>query len=203
MDTDPTQEPGIVTRRFGIRASRVLAGLLLAVLTWPVPGAETLEAAVEHNAGRFSLYAVSLIDLPEPRVRATLTHYENLPRVNGGIQAVEVLRRDPDGGVRMGVRSRVCILFICQHYRWEQEVRTQSDGTILAVIDPRASDFRDGWARWRLTPVGQRTRLVFDAELVPDFWFPPLIGPWLIKRKLYGEVLETAQGVERLAAGNP
>ncbi len=203
MDAIITQEFGIVTRRFRVRASHVIIGLLLAVLARPGIGAATLEATVSYNAGRFSLYAVSLIDLPEPRVRATLTHYENLPRVNGGIQAVEVLRRDPDGGVRMRVRSRVCILFLCQHYHWEQEVRTQSDGAILAVIDPKVSDFRDGWARWRLTPMGQRTRMVFDAELVPDFWFPPLIGPWLIKRKLYGEVLETAQGVERLASQPP
>jgi hypothetical protein len=37
----------------------------------------------------------------------------------------------------------------------------------------------------------------------PDFWIPPLIGPWLIKRKLLSETLETVDNLEQLAKNPP
>ena len=82
-----------------------------------------------------------------------------------------------------------------------QEAETLASGDIMTVIDPSMSDFREGRVRYRLLPEDEdSTRLVTDALVVPDFWFPPLIGPALIKRKLRDEALDTALGVERIAA---
>ena len=39
-----------------------------------------------------------------------------------------------------------------------------------------------------------------EADIIPEFWFPPVIGPLLIMNKLRNEALETAKGVERVAA---
>lgn len=66
-------------------------------------------------------------------------------------------------------------------------------------MDPSLSDFQEGWVHYRLRAENQHTRLLMDAELVPDFWFPPIVGALLIKRKLQNEALETAFGIERLA----
>lgn len=156
-------------------------------------------ASVSYHDGRFTLHTETLVRVPPEQVRAILTRYENLARVNSGIQSVQILARPAPGQVRMRVDSHACILVFCRAYRWEQEVREWPFGDVTAIIDPAVSDFREGRVRWQFLPVDDGTQLVFDATLAPDFWFPPLIGPWLIKHKLLNEALETARGVERLA----
>ena len=44
------------------------------------------------------------------------------------------------------------------------------------------------------------SRLIFFAALTPDFWVPPLIGPYIIKKKMREEAVETVLGLERLAS---
>ena len=154
---------------------------------------------MDYHAGRFTLHTEILIQVPATRVRAILTDYNNLPRVNGGIKTVQILARDADR-VRMGVSAGVCILFFCLDYAWVQDATSLPSGDIVTVIDPAVSDFQEGRVRYQMLPAERGySRLIMDAELVPDFWFPPLIGPWLIKSKLRNEALETAVGVERLA----
>ena len=174
-------------------------GLLLG-LTPTALGGQLISAVVEHEDGRFIVHADLLVNVPEPRTRAILARYQDLPKINSGIKNVQILEADAGGRVRMRVEASGCILFICLTYRWVQDARTLPSGDILTVFDPAQSDFRSGHVTYRLLPAAERTRLVMHAEIVPDFWFPPLIGPWLIKRKLRKEALETALGIERVAA---
>ena len=164
-----------------------------------IQAGEVTQATVDYVDGRFILHTDVLIKAPTSQVRAILTRYEKLPQVHGGIKAVEILTPAADGQTRMRVQSQVCILLICLHYQWVQTVRTLPSGDIVTEFDPGASDFREGWVRYRLLPEGEHTRLLMDARLTPDFWFPPVIGPWLIESKLRKEALATAWGVERLA----
>ena len=175
-------------------------GLAAALCLWACSAlaGEVLSAKVEHDAGRFTIYSDIRIQAPADRVRTILTRYENLPRVNGGIKSVKILQRRADGSARMRVLARICILFICREYHWVQEATTLPSGDILTVIDPEESTFREGWVRYQILPDGDNTRLVTNADLVPDIWFPPVIGPWLIKHKLQSETLETAEGVEHM-----
>ena len=181
---------------------RLGVAVALSLVACSALAGEVLSAIVEHDAGRFTIYSDIRIRAPADRVRAVLTHYENLPRVNGGIKSVEILQRRTDGSTRMRVAAGVCILFVCRNYHWIQEATILPSGDILTVIDPEESTFREGRVRYQILPDGDNTRLVTNADLVPDVWFPPMIGPWLIKHKLHSETLETAEGVERVAAQN-
>lgn len=186
------------------RARRICATALVLFLAPLAIGAgEVIKSVVERRGEHFIVHSEVLIQVPESRVRAILTQYENLPQVNPGIKAVQILTRRGNGQVRMRVVSEVCILVICLDYAWVQEVRTLPDNDIEAVIDPAESSFKEGEARWRLVAENGGTRLVFSADLVPSFWFPPGIGPLIIKHKLAREVLETALEVERLGQASP
>jgi hypothetical protein len=177
-----------------------LTVMLLLGLTPPAEGGQIISAVVEHEDGRFIVQADLLVNVPEPRTRAILTRYQDLPKINSGIKNVQILDSDAGGRIRMRVEASGCILFICLTYRWVQDARVLPSGDIMTVFDPAQSDFRSGHVTYRLLPAAEHTRLVMHAEIVPDFWFPPLIGPWLIKRKLRKEALETATGIERVAA---
>ena len=91
----------------------------------------------------------------------------------------------------------ICILVFCKQVEQMQRVVQVDSRTVEAVMLPGQGDFRTGFARWRFGGDGTATELYFTEELEPDFWVPPLIGPWLIERKLVREVTETVRYIEQ------
>lgn len=182
-----------------------LAGLVLGGLLAIPPSlaGDLTQATVAYADQRFTVHTELMVHAPAERVRTVLSQPDNLPRLNPAIEEVVILAQTATNQRRMRITSRVCISLICLRYRWVQEARTLSSGDIVTHFDPAASDFREGWVRYRLLPAGGHTRLLMDAELVPDFWFPPLLGPALIKHALRTEALATAAGIERLVAEQP
>ena len=175
--------------------------LLLVALSCPpfVHAGELTTSDVQHHNGRFTVHSSMLVRLPVSQVRKILTDFENLPRINSNIKTVNMLAPSRQGMMRMQLKSEVCALFICLDYRWVQEVNLLPSGDIVTHFDPALSDFREGWVRYQLLSEGRYTRLITDAILVPDFWFPPLIGPMLVKSKLRNEALDTVMGIETLS----
>ena len=95
--------------------------------------------------------------------------------------------------------TRACLLFFCRDIRQTQDVTEIGDGELIAVTVPEKDNLRQGLVHWRLDAEGGQTRVHLFARLAPDFWLPPLIGPWSIKAVLREEVLETAVNLERFA----
>lgn len=176
--------------------------LILIGLPLAAESAEVLNSSVIQHQGRYLMHSETVVGAPISEVRALLTDYENLPRANRNIRRVEVLRRAMDGGVRMGVTSDFCILRLCLKFNWVQDIHTLPDGDIVMAIVPNRGDFQQGSGCWRLLADPRGTRLIFDVDLTPNFWIPPVFGSWLMKRKLAEEAFETAQGLERMATSN-
>jgi len=42
--------------------------------------------------------------------------------------------------------------------------------------------------KWRIVPLQQEINLVYEAELEPDFWVPPLIGKALVRRNALRQI---------------
>ncbi len=175
-----------------------LVGLLFSSLVFP-PGAaagEILSLDVTLEAGQYAVTVETLINAPLNVVYHSITDYNNLAAINPSIEESRVLLvMSPD---RHRVRSviRVCILIFCKRIVQVQDVTRLDGQTIEGVTLPGDSDFKYGLARWQLTSAGNTTRLHFTQEFIPDFWVPPIIGPWLIQRKLVQEMTETAMYIE-------
>jgi hypothetical protein len=192
--------------RFEVGYRRPLCQLVLVLALWSpvaVPSDDSVNATVERRGERFILHSEVLVRVPKAHVQAILNHFEGLPRLNKSIRQVHILERRQNGQIRMRLRAEACVLLICLHYGWVQEVSRLANGDIRAVFDPTVSDFREGWTRYSFLAEGHGTRLIFDASLIPEFWFPPVIGTWLIRRKLAEETEETARQLEKLACFNP
>ena len=72
--------------------------------------------------------------------------------------------------------------------------------TILTRVVPELSDFKYGKSRWEVSAVdADHSRIRFSYEIQPDFWVPPLIGPYFIKRKLLAAARQTITRIEVLA----
>lgn len=164
--------------------------------------AEVLDSSVTQQDGQYMMHTETVVQAPVSKVRALIVDYKNFPRLNADIKRVEAMEHLDDGGIRMGVRSSVCILSICQHFDWVQDIRFLPDGDITMTILPNQGDFREGNGRWQLFASDGGTRLIFDLDLTPKYWVPPLFGPWIMKRKLTEDAVEFAEGLETMANSN-
>jgi hypothetical protein len=128
-----------------------------------------------------------------------LTDYNHLGRVNDAIEVSEILKTRKPGDYQVRTETEACVWFYCMRVHQVQDVIEAYDGSVTATVIPALSDFRQGYARLNLWQEPGGTRVLIRSEVEPDFWIPPIIGPWLIKRKLRSEALETVRNLERVA----
>lgn len=175
-----------------------LTRLLAALLLLPANSlaGEILSSRVDHDGERYTLSITARIDAPLAVVYRSITDFDNLAAINPAIEESRLLATPQPDTRRVRSVIRVCILVFCKRVVQVQDVTLLAGYGIEAVIVPEYSDFRSGRARWQLTASDAATVLEFSNRFVPDFWVPPVIGPWLIKRKLVWEVTETTMYIE-------
>lgn len=151
-----------------------------------------------HVDRRDKAYVVNArvhIDAPLDPTYAAATDFEHLSDYSS---MIESMRRTGDH--ELTSRMRLCVLWYCKTVRQLVRYRLTPPEHIDMQVVPGQGDFSAGQARWRLTADGERaTTFRFHARIVPDFWVPPLIGPWAIARALRQQVASTATAIERLA----
>lgn len=177
--------------------------LLLAsvCVLWAVAGmaGKVYMASASHKYGVYLVEVDALVNVSEPRVRELLTDYNNLGKLNPAIEVSEIIKTREPGDYQVLTETEACVWFYCKRIHQVQDVIESYDGSVTATVIPELSDFRNGYARLNLWQEPGGTRVLIRSEVEPDFWIPPLIGPWLIKRKLQSEALETVRNLERVA----
>jgi hypothetical protein len=178
----------------------------LAVLTGagPMPAhAAALEhISVQRDESRYRMELSARLDAPLDRSFAVFSDYRQLPKINDAVERIELRDGATPPAQRLYTRVRVCVWLFCTHLDQVQDiVRVDAAGTrgLHADVLPQQSNLRYGSADWRMHDCRGDTCLEFAAELEPDFWVPPLIGPWAIERAMRREAVQTAQGIERMA----
>ena len=162
-------------------------------------GGEVLSTAVDYADKRYFVELVVLVDAPVGAVHQVMTDYDQLTRINDAIKESEILFSTDKHTHRVRTRTESCVLFFCVNMLRVEDVEELPNNIIIATMVGEQSDFRYGHSRWKITPENDKTRVSFNSDLQPDFWVPPLIGPFIVKRKLREESLKTAAGIERLA----
>jgi hypothetical protein len=177
---------------------RLLFLWLLAMSSLARAG-EVLVAQVDYDRGLYRLELDMRLDAGQGHVWRLLTDFANYGRINDAIKVSEILQQHGPGSSRVRTLTRACVYFFCKTVHQIQDVTEVPGRYISATVLPAVSDFRYGVARAYVWPEGGHTRVRILAEVEPDFWIPPVIGPWIISRKLQSEALETLRNVERLA----
>jgi hypothetical protein len=78
------------------------------------------------------------------------------------------------------------------------------NGDIVTTVVPGEGNFRRGATVWRIEALSARTsRITMEADQEPDFFVPPVIGPFIMKRKFQREVTETTRRIEEVAGALP
>ena len=151
---------------------------------WPT------KIAVSAHGDHFRMSLDMMLRAPVRRVWQVITDYADIKRLNPAVKRATVIRRDGLTLLRMHIRS--CVLFICFPVTQTEAMTASGHVWVRGVIIPQLSSFRSGYSQWRLQAVAGGTKARFEAALTPSFYIPPLIGPWMIRRKLHDEMRKTA-----------
>lgn len=166
-----------------------------------VRAAEIGEVAIERDGDRFQVRMQARLAVPPAQAYAAFTRFEDLPAINPAVREARIVDRS-EGVTRVETRLRVCIALFCPRFRMTQDMAGGVAGEVLtlsASMVPELSDFRFGRGTWTFAPCEAGTCLEFASELEPDFWIPPLIGTWMMRRTLRAQAVATSEGIERMA----
>jgi len=181
------------------RAGRIVC-LILALCPPASAGAHSLSTIeISEDSGVYRVRMVMLVHAPARYVSSVLTDYKYIYRLNPSITLSEILPSPRSGTVRVKTRMQGCILFFCRDVDRVEEVREVNAGHLQAVIIPQQSDFTSGSADWHIQPLGDNSRIVYEAQLVPAFFIPPVIGSYFVKRTFADAVITSFTRLECIA----
>lgn len=190
------------------RTGRRLLFAFLAVLgcaAMQAHAARVLGVSVTRAHGRFLIAMRITIDAPPPAVFRALQNYPAMMRYNPDLRAVRVQPAGTPGRARLFTTIHTCVLIFCKTLHQEQLMTATPDaggGVLEAKLLPRGGAFKAGYGRWTVGPcpaAPATTCLRARIELVPAFWVPPVLGPWVIRRKMIAEARRTSRGLEAVA----
>ena len=174
-------------------------GALLACQ--PVGAADLEEVVVERVEGRYELRSETLFDASVEDLYRVLTDYDQFEKFTSAFTVSRNLDPDEQGRPRFYNEMEGCVLFFCVTFQRYGHLELEPKSYIRAVVDPNTSDFDYSVESWRLTPDGDQTRLVYQFQMEPSFWVPPVIGPFYIRRALRAGAVRAVDRIEALAQG--
>lgn len=171
--------------------------------------AEIIEARVDRIEDRYHVDFVVMIDGDAERLRRIITDYANLKALSPSVVGSRLLSGHSGGNARIEVTLRPCVLIVfCKSITKVSDSHVESDSKrVRYVMVPGLSDFEEGNETITMTRVqtdgAEHVRFAYAAVLKPDFYVPPFVGPWLIRRAIISDLEATSRRVEQLLRSEP
>lgn len=166
-----------------------------------VSAGDIQQAKVLHKDGVYILdLKVKLSSAFDP-VHTIVTDYDQLHLISEVLIETSLLS-EPDAEIkRRRLVVRTCILIFCFTAKMVEDV-WETENTITTRIIPAQSDYKFGKTEWQIDVIDKdHSQINLYCELEPDFWIPPLIGPYLMKKTMMKEAKKTIKRIEELANG--
>ncbi len=179
------------------RAS-ALTAIAVALLPAAAQGlsVQSLDASLQEGVYRISL--VVRVDAPVQDVAAVLTDYAAYRRLDPRIRDSAVLPSENADVELVRTVVRACAGFFCRNVERVERVERR-EGELLATVIPERSELRRGLTRTTWQAADEATDVTYEAEFVPDFWVPSVIGRRFAVRALKASTLELFDNVEKRA----
>jgi len=180
---------------------KIACALLLLWVSTAQANNETQPVSVDvqrepGNVYRFSMKFVAIA--PPSDVFAIITDYNQLAELNPLIKSSRLLPSNVPGVDRVELITQGCLLFFCKKIRRVEDASVDENLNITTVIVASMSDFKSGETRWTFTPDGNKTIVHYVASMQPDFWLPPFVGPYALKKQIRSQLQYTANKINSL-----
>ena len=106
---------------------------------------------------------------------------------------------DSDGTPLVYTRVEGCLLRYCRSMSRVERLEVVTPQFIRSRTVPERSDFKYSLSEWTFEPEGDGTRVTYLMEMEPNFWLPPFVGPWFLKRTLVKGAPAAIDQIELLA----
>lgn len=179
--------------------SGAVAGLIVLLWSASVAGAELRHVTVDRNEDLYRLQSVTWFGASREALYRVLTDYDLFDKFTSAIVESRNVDPDDEGRPRFFTRMEGCVLLFCKSFIRNGHLELEPHLEIVAIVDPARSDFKRSRERWLLIPDEDGTVLVYEFEMVPDFWVPPVIGPYYIMKALKAGGEKAVDRIEALA----
>jgi len=183
----------LASRSSAIRACALAAVCLFGSIS---SAAEFEELSVTEANGEYRLRIVAVLDAPADYVHIVVTDYKHAYRINPSVIKVEIQPSDHDGVVRVHNLSEQRVGPFCFNINWVGDILDTGDGDIRVKTVPEPGNFESGDAIWKIRPRGERTWVLHESRLKPDFFIPPVIGENIMRNKMKTNTLDTFKRIE-------
>ena len=175
--------------------------MLACLLLLPVPGdaIELLSVAVEHEDGRYTMRSQVWFDVDQQTLYEVFLDWDIGTEFSSMIVESKNLPPDEHGRPGFRTRNKGCLLFFCTSVVREGYIETEAPTLIKTFADPERSDFEFSNEIWTFATDRGGTEVHYEIQMKPKFWVPPLIGPWIIKRKLRNNGGDALARIEKIA----
>lgn len=181
------------------RAFYGLVALLAGALT--VDAAELRSVTLDKRDGVYYATSEIWLDAARDDVFDVLSDWDISTRFSSLIVASRNVELPADERPGFYMQNKGCVLFFCQTVEREGFVELNGGYRIRAVANPDKSDFELSDETWTLVDDADGTEILYEMQMKPKFWIPPLIGPYAIKRKIRKDGLEALQRIEDYVNG--
>lgn len=191
--------------KIGVRpcfSRRRLALAAAAALAASLAGAATIDSLdISKKRGRYALVADAQLAASPESIYAVLLDYEDnaFQRISSVYKESDYLAPAADGSPVVYTLMEGCLLFYCLSMRRVERLETREPSYIKSYTLPEQSNFKFSTSEWVLEPHEGGTKMTYRLEMEPDFFVPPVIGPWYLKRTLSSGGVRAVNRIERLA----
>ena len=180
---------------------QVLLLALLCCWSGAAYAAEMRSVDVEYINSRYTMQSEVWFNAPLEAVYEVFSHWDLSTQFSSAIVKSNDLEPDDQGRPQFFVRNRGCVLFFCMTFERKGHVESQPHVVLRAFANPEASDFLISNESWTFAAEQGGTVVVYRLLMQPKFWVPPVIGPYLIKRKFKNDGGDAIDRIEEIAQG--
>jgi len=180
-----------------------LLALILLLCLSTANAAELRSIDVEHHKGRYTVSSEVWFDATVKQVFEVFRHWDLSTQFSSAIAESRDIAADEYGRPGYYVRNEGCLLFFCRSFVRQGHVELEVNEELRAFANPEVSDFKISNETWTFVAEKGGTVVTYQLLMEPDFWVPPGIGPYLIKRKFRNNGSDAIDRIEVIAQGVP
>lgn len=170
------------------------SGVVLVLFPLLAHGVTIDELKADRDGDTFDVAARLVIDAPHEAAYEAATDFESLPDYSPMVESAH-LKKDN----RLDSKTRVCIVGFCKTVKQVMTYELDSPDHIDMKVVKGKGNLKSGTVHWTFEATeDDQTEVHFKTRIVPDFWVPPLVGSWAVKRVVRDQVGSTAEAIENL-----
>jgi hypothetical protein len=181
---------------------RIVLILCSGLVSTVVAAAVLQSVEIKYEGKRYQLVSESQLSAPIEAVFDVLVDYDQFEKISSVYEDSGYLDPSSDGDTLVYTTIRGCVLFFCKSISRIERLELNPPVFIRAIVLPEQSDFRYSVSEWELESRDGGTFVTYSLEMEPDFWVPPVIGPWVIKKRLEQDARPALDRIERIAQEN-